>query len=231
MNPLQRLVLTVIELALWVPMRLGRFLLQSVMFNPRLGPLRYVTAAGALFLIFAVRAGLCRRADPRLHGPGLPRRGHPLCRRALAGDRHLRQLQRLRRHLRSAPRFQARRELHGRADRTRRLRRQSRPQVDPRARGAGALLALPVLSRGPLYRHLAEPLRHRPARRSEDSRIEHSAHGRARQAEPRRRRLDAANAAGPRHLRHAAKRERRRLRPSCAANSANGGSRPSSMPS
>jgi penicillin-binding protein 1A len=53
MNPLQRLVLTVIEVTLWVPMRLGRFLLQSVMFNPRLGPLRYVTAAGALFLIFA----------------------------------------------------------------------------------------------------------------------------------------------------------------------------------
>ena len=53
MNPLQRLILTVIEMAMWVPMRMGRFLLQSVMLNPRLGPLRYVTAAGALFLIFA----------------------------------------------------------------------------------------------------------------------------------------------------------------------------------
>ena len=53
MNPLQRLVLSALELTLWVPMRLGRFLLQSVMFNPRLGPLRYVTAAGALFLVFA----------------------------------------------------------------------------------------------------------------------------------------------------------------------------------
>lgn len=54
MNPIQRFILTMIELTLWVPLRLGRFLLQSVMLNPRLGPLRYVTGAAILFLAFAV---------------------------------------------------------------------------------------------------------------------------------------------------------------------------------
>jgi penicillin-binding protein 1A len=53
MNPLQRVILTAIETALWIPMRLGRFLLQSVMFNPRLGPLRHIASAAIVFLVFA----------------------------------------------------------------------------------------------------------------------------------------------------------------------------------
>ena len=75
----------------------------------------------------------------------------------------------------------------------RRLHRQPRPQVDPRARGAGALLAVPRLSRGP------QPRRRRSIRSAStspaSSRSRYSTLRRsiaAQAPEPRRRRLDAA---------------------------------------
>jgi membrane peptidoglycan carboxypeptidase len=54
MLPLFRFFARVIELSAAVPRRMAGFLINSVAFNPRLGPLRYVAGAAAGYVVFAL---------------------------------------------------------------------------------------------------------------------------------------------------------------------------------
>ena len=226
-----RLISHVLELGLGSRLRLGRFVSSRSPSTRGSGRCAMSSRPPSAMSLFALVLVYARGADPRRRRPLFPRRQAALRRRALAGHRHLRRQGQLHRHLRSAPRQPARRQLHRRRHRARRLHGQSRPQVDPRARGARPLLAVPRLPRGPLHRRPAQSLRHRPARRAEDPLFDGRALDRAEAPEPRRRRLDAADAVRPRHLQDAAERSRGRPRPSCGARSRNGGWRRSSITS
>jgi membrane peptidoglycan carboxypeptidase len=54
MLTLVRYAMMALELLLWVPLRIIRFVLDWVVLNPRLGPLRHVATAAILYVVFAL---------------------------------------------------------------------------------------------------------------------------------------------------------------------------------
>ena len=118
-------------------------------------------------------------------------------------------------------------------DRARRLRRQPRPQVDPRARGAASTTgSASSTTRTATSAAALNPYGIDLVGRAQDPLLDAVRRSIAlERPEPRRRRLDAADAVRARHLQDAAERRRGRRSPSSGARSANGGWRRSSIAS
>src|ERR1700709_1136345 len=51
---LLRHLTAILEFCLWTPRRLVRWLMTAVAFNPKLGPLRHVFSAAALYVLFVL---------------------------------------------------------------------------------------------------------------------------------------------------------------------------------
>ena len=153
-----RVLMRALELLVLLPFRILRVVLDRIAFNPRFGPLRYVASAATVYILFALTSSMRWRRCAALVG------------QYFLGDKLRYDAERW---LATAvydargsfvgtfdPRLDSQRDVNytDAAIDARRLRRQPRPQVDPRARGARALLAVPRLSRGPPHRRRAQPV-------------------------------------------------------------------------
>ena len=223
MLALLRVLFHVVELLLALPLRVLRYLFFTLTTRPHLGPLRHVVTAaiayGAFALLLVYVAAPIEASRGNISSPTscatTPNAGSqpPSTMPAAAS---------------SAPSIRASIASATSTTRTRhqarRLHRQPRSQVDPGARGAGALLAMPrPTTRTAISAALVNPYGIDLVGVLKIPLLDDHALDRAAAAEPRHGRLDAAHAVRARDLQYAAEPRRGRRHQAQSASSRNGG--------